>query len=243
MALERSTRCLLVVALCGVGEYAACRLAVTLMGPARQILRASATADLHAAGDLMTGIAAVLLVLAWSWLTGAAMLMVTDVARGEKPRRRLHTPVRWHRVIAALLGTSTLCLPVAAGAGSPASDENGSRSRPAATAVDGLPLPDRPRGNGHQAPETSTGYRVVDGDTLWGLTRLHLGPAATDARVARTWPLWYAANQDVIGPDPHLLIPGTVLQPPGHGARRPGCSTSTTRPAGEDPAPPHGGRP
>jgi hypothetical protein len=243
MALARWTRCLLVVALCAVGQYAACCLAVTLMGPARHILGTSATADLQAAGELVTGVAAVLLVLAWSWLTGAAMLMVTDVARGEKPRRRLHTPVRWYRVIAALLSTSALCLPVPAGAGSPDNDANGTRSRPAATAVDGLPLPDRPRGTGHQAPDSSTGYRVVDGDTLWGLTRLHLGPAATDARVVRTWPLWYAANQDIIGPDPHLLIPGAVLQPPGHGAGGPGCSTSTTSPAGEDPAPPYGGRP
>ena len=243
MAPARWTRCLLVVALCGVGEYAACRLVVTLMGPVRQILGTSAAADLHAAGELVSGIAALLLVLAWSWLTGAAMLMVTDVARGEKPRRRLEAPVRWHRVIAALLGTSALCLPVTAGASSPDSDANGSGSRTAATAVDGLPLPDRPRGTGHQAPDSSTGYRVVDGDTLWGLTRLHLGPAATDARAARTWPLWYAANQDVIGPDPHLLIPGTVLQPPPDAATGPGCSVARRPPAGDDPASPHGGRP
>jgi hypothetical protein len=32
--------------------------------------------------------------------------------------------------------------------------------------------------------------------------------------VARTWPRWYAANRDAIGPDPDLLRPGTVLHPP-----------------------------
>jgi hypothetical protein len=27
---------------------------------------------------------------------------------------------------------------------------------------------------------------------------------------------WWSANADVIGPDPDLLLPGQVLQPPTH---------------------------
>lgn len=55
---------------------------------------------------------------------------------------------------------------------------------------------------------------VSHGDTLWDIAAARLGTSATDADIAREWPLWYRANQDVIGPDPGLLLPGTVLHPP-----------------------------
>jgi len=146
-------------------------------------------------------------------------------------------------IIVSLLGVGALCLPVSAGATASHNDGYDSRPRPAATALDGLPLPDRPRGTGQRPRAYPIGYQVVEGDSLWGLTRRHLGPAASDARVARTWPLWYATNEAVIGSDPDLLIPGTVLQPPPDAATGPGCSVARRPPAGDDPAPPHGGRP
>ena len=55
---------------------------------------------------------------------------------------------------------------------------------------------------------------VRRGDTLWSVAARSLGPGATDAEVLAEWPRWYAANRDVIGPDPGLLLPGQQLQAP-----------------------------
>jgi hypothetical protein len=55
---------------------------------------------------------------------------------------------------------------------------------------------------------------VRRGDTLWDLAARHLGPAATDAEIAREWPLWFAANRAAIGSDPDRLRPGQQLTPP-----------------------------
>jgi len=56
---------------------------------------------------------------------------------------------------------------------------------------------------------------VHRGDSLWTIARRQLGPGATDAEVAAAWPRWYAANRDVVGPDPGRLQPGQVLTAPG----------------------------
>ncbi len=55
---------------------------------------------------------------------------------------------------------------------------------------------------------------VAPGDSLWSIVATELGPLATTADVAATWPHWYEANQSVIGPDPCLLLPGQVLRAP-----------------------------
>jgi nucleoid-associated protein YgaU len=61
---------------------------------------------------------------------------------------------------------------------------------------------------------------VRRGDSLWAIAARHLGPRATDGEVAAEWPRWYAANRDVVGPDPDLLLPGQVLRSPDGGAAR-----------------------
>lgn len=55
---------------------------------------------------------------------------------------------------------------------------------------------------------------VRAGDTLWDITARHLGNDADAATIAVTWPLWFEANRDVIGADPDLILPGTLLVPP-----------------------------
>lgn len=57
---------------------------------------------------------------------------------------------------------------------------------------------------------------VRRGDSLWTIAAAQLGPDATASEVARAWPRWHAANAERIGPDPHLLLPGTRLSPPTH---------------------------
>jgi hypothetical protein len=62
---------------------------------------------------------------------------------------------------------------------------------------------------------------VRRGETLWAIAARHLGPGTTPAEVARAWPRWYAANRQVIGPDPDLVRPGQLLRPPtDHGPDR-----------------------
>jgi nucleoid-associated protein YgaU len=55
---------------------------------------------------------------------------------------------------------------------------------------------------------------VRRGDTLWEIAARALGKHATAAEIAAEWPRWYAANRAVIGADPDLIHPGTVLRAP-----------------------------
>ncbi len=55
---------------------------------------------------------------------------------------------------------------------------------------------------------------VKRGDTLWGIAATDLGPGASAAQIAAHWPRWYEANRLMIGPDPDLILPGHILQPP-----------------------------
>ncbi|GAB3877177.1 LysM peptidoglycan-binding domain-containing protein [Terrabacter terrigena] len=78
-------------------------------------------------------------------------------------------------------------------------------------------VPDRSRLLAPSPRPTAVTHDVVivhRGDSLWAVAARHLGPGAGDAQVAREWPRWYAANRDVIGDDPDLLVPGQQLRPP-----------------------------
>ena len=68
-------------------------------------------------------------------------------------------------------------------------------------------------------------YAVQPGDTLSGI--------AARLAVRGGWPALYAANRRVIGADPGLIRPGTVLSIPGrrHG-RRPGLPRGAVCPRG-----------
>lgn len=75
-----------------------------------------------------------------------------------------------------------------------------------------LPSPELLSGRPVQADRTVV---VRRGDTLWHIARRHLGPEATPAQVCAEWPRWHRANREVIGDDPHRLLPGQVLTVPG----------------------------
>ena len=77
---------------------------------------------------------------------------------------------------------------------------------------------DRPRPAHRRAPPAG---RARGGD---GAPRRHaVGPGGPGARTRarrtrrspREWPRWYAANREVVGADPDLLVPGQQLAPPG----------------------------
>ncbi|GAB3558950.1 LysM peptidoglycan-binding domain-containing protein [Arthrobacter alkaliphilus] len=72
-----------------------------------------------------------------------------------------------------------------------------------------------PRRAAEQPAPPNQGEVVVKrGDSLWSIAARQLGPLASDVDVAQHWPKWYAANRQVIGDDPGLIVPGQVLQPP-----------------------------
>lgn len=67
------------------------------------------------------------------------------------------------------------------------------------------------------AAPTPAAVVVAPGDSLWSLAEQHLAQQQaepSDADVAASWPSWWAANRDAVGPDPHLIRPGTSLVPP-----------------------------
>lgn len=87
------------------------------------------------------------------------------------------------------------------------------------------PAGDPPAAEAPSAPATT--HQVSAGESLWSITQELLGAGAagapTDpssggpsaqARVARAWPILYAANAESIGADPDLILPGTVLSVP-----------------------------
>lgn len=76
-------------------------------------------------------------------------------------------------------------------------------------------LPERPASRTIPSDRSApTGIVVLRGDTLWSIAAQHLGPAATPADIEVEWHRWLAANLDVIGDDPDLILPGQRLSPP-----------------------------
>ncbi|MCH1866460.1 LysM peptidoglycan-binding domain-containing protein [Nocardioides sp. CFH 31398] len=66
---------------------------------------------------------------------------------------------------------------------------------------------------------------VRPGETLWDLAAAQLRarhgtPGPTDAEVDARWRAIWAANADVVGPDPDLILPGQHLRSPGGGTSR-----------------------
>jgi hypothetical protein len=70
-------------------------------------------------------------------------------------------------------------------------------------------------GPGAARGSNTCGVRVRPGDSLWLIAARRIGPGASDAQVADSWPQWYAANRKVIGVDPDVILPGQQLIPPG----------------------------
>jgi LysM repeat protein len=235
IVLARGARGLMLVAGCATLEVLAWRLTSGAVPTARAALDSNAPLGARGIGALLTALAAVLLLLAWSWLSCATVLVVSDVLRHQprpgRPRRGI--PAGWQRTVGALLGAGALCIPGAAVADGPGKAPDG--SQPEAASIDGLPLPDRPSGTGRPAPLT---HRVVAGQSLWAIARAHLAPDATSGRIAAEWPRWYAANAAVIGDDPDLIKPGTLLRAPAERAPLPQDDHLA---AGTDPARTDGG--
>jgi hypothetical protein len=172
------------------------------------------------AGDL-AGRAAVA-VLGWVLLAAAASRLARVpglVGSLAATLQRVLLPRAMRAAVLGLVGSQAVvgvALADGAAAGRPGplvSWEALAVQRPAGGPADPLAsVPDpTPRPAALPAPPTVI---VAPGDTLWTIAGRHLPPGASDADLAGAWPAWYAANGDVIGPDPDVLAVGTVLAVP-----------------------------
>ena len=175
-----------------------------------------------------------LVVLVAGWLAwgltlylavGTAVTAAGHLSRAARPLARL-APSGLRRCVEVAVGATAaaVCLaPAAAYAGPPSPPPGVTASpldwpglSPAPTAPVRTAAPAAP-----SAPAAPTAAAddertlvVRPGDSLWSLTARELGPHATPARVAATWPRLYAANRRVIGPDANLIHPGQRLVRP-----------------------------
>jgi len=81
----------------------------------------------------------------------------------------------------------------------------------AASGPAGSPVVESPGLEPSPAPDS---YEVRPGDSLWAISLLFLGEDASDGQVAQAWPRLWRANLGVVGEDPGLITPGTLLTVP-----------------------------
>jgi resuscitation-promoting factor RpfA len=131
-----------------------------------------------------------------------------------------------YRLVAGAAGLGIALAPVPAGAAAPPPATSSPTSPAWPTSAAPAPMwptaphaePDAPhhhRQHPGTRPASADHVVVAPGDSLWSIAAAHLDhPAA--ARVAASWPRWYAVNRAVIGADPDHIVAGQVLEIPAH---------------------------
>ncbi|MBB2902144.1 nucleoid-associated protein YgaU [Kineococcus radiotolerans] len=209
-----------VPALAGAGLLA---LAAPALGTARA--GTAPVPDLLVAGCSTAG------ALLLAWLAVTVLLATADEVRARRhPRRRTRelpgVPRLVRRLVAlvvgVLLGSTALSAGAAERGAATAAPELGwaasAPATPGAAAPAALPDPGwaplGPTVPRPAAPDRTGGSEVVvhRGDTLWSLASARCGPGAGPGEIAAEQQRLHAANLDVIGEDPDLLLPGQVLR-------------------------------
>jgi nucleoid-associated protein YgaU len=193
--------------------------------------------------DLLALVAACVAWAVLCWLSAGLLLSLAARACRQDGRvdrlARAITPLAVRRLAALLLGVGLVGAPVVAALPAQAdrtvATATQQQADPAEPHVD-LPAleqwtPDRPAppvmsprhpaeplallvSRPHRGRAVSDHVVVRRGDTLWDIAARALGPGASDADIAASWPRWHAANRSTIGPDPDLILPGQLLRPP-----------------------------
>ncbi|QDH10803.1 LysM peptidoglycan-binding domain-containing protein [Nocardioides dongxiaopingii] len=159
--------------------------------------------------DLAT--VALALCAGWAWLvTSAVLAQALRAGAHPGPRRPVRGVPTW-AARAVLVACGLAVLTTAPGQGADGSHGPAPAAPPS---LDGLPLPDRATGPARPPASATRPVVVGPGDTLWAIARSRIDPAADDAAVARATAELYAANRDVVGPDPDLIHPGLHLRAP-----------------------------
>lgn len=190
------------------------------------------TVDTAGADTLLLSAAAAAAWCAWAWGALGLVLTAASAAPGlagvaARLLLRAVLPAGARRAAAVALGVG-----LGLGVASPALA--GLPAGPAAGPTGAVHLagPDQPApGRVPDRPPATTAHAVPDwpgsgaadprvvvaGDCLWDIAADALrrsGTAPRDGEVATAVQAWWSANAEVIGPDPDLILPGQVLQPP-----------------------------
>ena len=106
--------------------------------------------------------------------------------------------------------SSTASAEQAPSTGSSASDRSSQSAEPPS------PSSSRAQSSAGPGPQTSStpAHTVVPGESLWSITARLLPAGSGPEQIAQAWPVLYRANSDVVGADPSLIRPGTVLSVP-----------------------------
>jgi len=158
---------------------------------------------------------------------------LTEVSLRVAPRGARRRLVRWSGVAVTTGVMVAAATQVASAAAETAPSPPGSPSSTWSTVpAEKVPAPDLDRGRIRQTPPPppppphgavgvsgAVGVPGADvlvrrGDTLWDIAASQLPRGCTNAQIAAAWPRWYRHNRRVIGPNPHLIIPGMRLLPP-----------------------------
>ena len=106
--------------------------------------------------------------------------------------------------------SSTASAEQAPSTGSSTSDRSSQSAEPPSSSSS------RAQSSADPGPQTSSTptHTVVPGESLWSITARLLPAGSGPEQIAQAWPLLYRANSDVVGADPSLIRPGTVLSVP-----------------------------
>jgi hypothetical protein len=199
-------------------------LAPPIPAMADSVLAAQDTADTAGPETLLLAAAGLLAWAVWAW--GALGLLLTAASAlpgalgwGADLLARVVLPGAARRSAALALGVGlgltgpVVGVPLLVVTAAPAA------AGPAPSTVPDWPAPDAvpdwPAPTDLPARED---HVVVRGDCLWDIAAARLsegsGRSPSPAEIAEASRSWWAANADVVGPDPDLLRPGQVLRPP-----------------------------
>ncbi len=210
-------RLLLTSAAMGVAALLLAALAPEPWAAVRAVADAQRTVDLRGADALVLSATALAAWACWAWGTLGLVLTAASavpgaLGAGAATLLRVLVPAAARHAAAIAVGAG-LAAPVLLGAPS-------GTDRPLTTAATQLDVPDWPRA-GRDVPDWPAGapsgaHVVAPGDCLWEIAEGRLAPGGPvrDAAVAAAVQQWWSANRAVIGPDPDLIRPGQVLQPP-----------------------------
>jgi LysM repeat protein len=173
--------------------------------------RAPAAFDLlllRVSADLVLGCAC------WAWL--GLTVTVVEAWRGAPVRRRgpWRLPSAARGLVLAACGVALVSATVAPAEAAPPRPHHDAHG---VGVLSGLPLPERAVAPRRPAPvehEATHLVTVRPGDTLWAIAERALPDHSPDRVIAARWHTLYAANRQLIGPDPDVIQPGHHLHVP-----------------------------
>jgi nucleoid-associated protein YgaU len=185
--------------------------------------------------DVVAAAVAVAAVIAYAALVATALVAIgshvlTPHHAATVAARGWAGPRWWRTLVLTACGIG-ITAQAAAASGAAAAPDGPPCAAACTPSLDGLPYPDLPigpwaplradradRADRSDAPRRDPpAERLVvrPGDTLWAIAADLSPTRATAADIARLAHRLYAANREVIGDDPDLIYPGTVLKAPG----------------------------